>query len=139
MQTIRRSIAIVLVAGGAACASVSRIDQALPGSIDPGRIEVVEIATDPRGDVLLRGTLNGPEAPQARRGELTSTTGTEARGNAAIRDDEILVDMKRLPALAFMTLRVIGEAVLFFRTGDDGSASVKLTPSRPASRTPPPR
>jgi len=121
-------VAIAVLAASAGCASGTRIDQALPGSIDPGRIEVVEVATGTSGEVLLRGTVNGSEATPSspRRGELTSTTGTEARGDAAIRDDEILVEVDRLPALAFMTLRVDGEQLMFFRTDKGGSASVKL-------------
>ena len=117
-----------MLALSAACASVSRLDQALPTSFDPGRVEVVEVATGTSNEVLLRGTVNGSEATPAstRRSELTSTTGADARGDAEIRDDQILVDVSRLPALAFMTLRVDGEQLMFFRTDKNGSASVKL-------------
>ena len=139
MRTISRAAATAVLALCAACASVTRLDQALPTAFDPGRVEVVEIATGTSNEVLLRGTVNGSEAtPSAakaleggpagtRRGELTSTTGDDAHGNAEIRDDEILVDVNRLPALAFMTLRVDGDQLMFFRTDKNGSASVKLT------------
>lgn len=128
MRTIFRIIAMTAVAAGAACASGGRIDQALPASIDPARIEVVEVATGTSGEVLMRGTVNDVEAAAAntRRGELTSTTNTAARGLATIRDGEILVEVAGLPALAFMTLRVNGEQVLFFRTDSGGDAAIKL-------------
>ena len=138
MRTIARAATTAVLALSAACASVIRLDQALPSSFDPRRVEVVEIATGTSGEVLLRGTMNGSEAaPSAakalegrpaspRRGELTTTTSDDARGNAEIRDGDILVDVDRLPALAFMTLRVDGNQLMFFRTDKNGSASLKL-------------
>lgn len=124
---IRVLIALTAAVAGGACASGGRIDQAMAASIDPARIEVVEIARD-NGEVLLRGTVNGAEASAtaSRRGELTSPTGGAARGDAEIRADEILVDVENLPPMTFMTLRVDGEQVLFFRTTKGGSAEVKL-------------
>jgi hypothetical protein len=129
MQTIRRLIASVIAVTAVACASASgnRIVQTLPASIDPARIEVVEMATD-KGEVLLRGTVSGAEGVTdgTRRGELTSLTGAAASGAATIRGDEILVQAIDLPALAFMTLRVNGEQAVFFRTTSEGRAEIQL-------------
>jgi hypothetical protein len=134
MQTIRRLLAFSLVAAAVACASGNRIDQALPASIDPSRIDVVEITTRP-GEVLLRGAVNGSEATSTsrRRGELTNPAGGTGRGEATIRGDEILVTVDRLPSLAFLMLRVDGEPLMSFRTSEDGRADIKL--NRTTNRT----
>ena len=127
MQTIRLVVALAFVTVAAGCATGNRIDQTLPASIDPARIDVLEVVNN-SGEVLLRGAINGAEASadSIRRGELTGPSGGAGRGDATIRGNEILVDLDGLPPLAFMALRANGEQAIFFRTSASGGAQIKL-------------
>lgn len=128
------AIALALVGGRTVLAQDSR---ALPTTIgDLNAIQLVEIL-DPKGEVLLHGTLKTTSTKPneiERKAELVSPTGQKAEGEVEIEIEhkksgtksEVEVEVEHLPINTQCELRLDGRAASTFLTTKGGKAKFEL-------------